>query len=58
MGQGNMGGPPPILQSWKETQENGTRASPAMIAQSKSLGKQGGPGGPHPDGPSLWSAWS
>ncbi|KAL1281911.1 hypothetical protein QQF64_000714 [Cirrhinus molitorella] len=52
MGQGNMVGPPPnsvMMEGGPKKVEQGPLQ--AMMAQSKSLGKPGGPGGPRPDGP-------
>lgn len=52
MGQGNMVGPPPnsaMMEGGPKKPEQGPLQ--AMMAQSQSLGKPGGPGGPRPDGP-------
>ncbi|KAM9454430.1 B-cell CLL/lymphoma 9 protein isoform 1-T3 [Clarias gariepinus] len=52
MGQVNIGGPPPnasMMDGGPKKPEQGPLQ--AMIAQSQSLGKPGGPGGPRPEGP-------
>ncbi|XP_010884336.3 LOW QUALITY PROTEIN: B-cell CLL/lymphoma 9 protein [Esox lucius] len=54
MGQGNLGGPPGLNAGMTETGPKKTGEQgplQAMMAQSQSLGKPGGPGGPRPDGP-------
>ncbi|KAJ8004175.1 hypothetical protein DPEC_G00156050 [Dallia pectoralis] len=54
MGQGNLGGPPGLNAGMMETgpKKPGEQGPlQAMMAQSQSLGKPGGPGGPRPEGP-------
>ncbi|CAB1328027.1 unnamed protein product [Coregonus sp. 'balchen'] len=54
MGQGNPGGPPgsnPGMMEGGPKKPGEQGPLQAMMAQSQSLGKPGGPGGPRPDGP-------